>query len=154
MKARLNRLSLCGLGVALGAVLVSASAAWGQSSNPSIPPAMAGSLLMIVLVFGLASYVYMALALQTIAVKTNTANAWLGLGADCKCHPDVADRQEAVVVAHSLCDSHRQHRNRHYGVDGRGRSAAETKLVGDSGNRAVGQHGRARIFGLVRVSPV
>jgi hypothetical protein len=77
MKARLNRLSLCGLGVGLGAVLVSASAAWGQSSNQSIPPAMAGSILTIVLVCGLATYVYMALALQTIAVKTNTANPWL-----------------------------------------------------------------------------
>jgi hypothetical protein len=77
MNARLNRLSRSGLGVALGAVLVSASAAWGQSSSSSIPPALAGSILMIALVFGLAAYVYMALALQTIAVKTNTANAWL-----------------------------------------------------------------------------
>ena len=77
MKARLNRLSLSGLGVALGAVLVSASAAWGQSSNSSLPPAVAGSILTIVLVCAAATYVYMALALQTIAVKTNTANAWL-----------------------------------------------------------------------------
>jgi hypothetical protein len=77
MKARLNRLSLCGLGAALGAVLVSASAAWGQSSSSSIPPAMAGSILTIVLVCCLATYIYMALALQTIAVKTNTANPWL-----------------------------------------------------------------------------
>jgi hypothetical protein len=76
MKARLNRLSVSALGVALGAVLVSASAAWGQSSS-SIPPAMAGSILSVVLVFGVAAYIYMALALQTIAVKTNTANPWL-----------------------------------------------------------------------------
>jgi hypothetical protein len=82
MKARLNRLSLSGLGVALGAVLVSASAAWGQSSNSSIPPAMAGSILTIVLVFGLATYIYMALALQTIAVKTSTANADRGRAQD------------------------------------------------------------------------
>ena len=77
MKARLNRLSRSGLGVALGAVLVSASEAWGQSSSSSIPPAIASSILMIALVCGLAVYIYMALALQTIAVKTNTANAWL-----------------------------------------------------------------------------
>ena len=38
---------------------------------------MAGSILTIVLICGLATYVYMALALQTIAVKTNTANPWL-----------------------------------------------------------------------------
>jgi uncharacterized protein DUF5684 len=77
MKARLNRLSLSGLGVALGAILVSASEAWGQSSSSSIPPAIASSIFMIALVCGLAVYIYMALALQTIAVKTNTANAWL-----------------------------------------------------------------------------
>lgn len=77
MKARLNRLSRSGLGVALGAVLVSASEAWGQSFSSSIPPAIASSIFMIALVCGLAVYIYMALALQTIAVKTNTANAWL-----------------------------------------------------------------------------
>jgi hypothetical protein len=76
MKARLNRLPVCGL-VGLGAVLVSASAAWGQSTDSPIPPVMAGGLLMIVLFCGLAVYVYMALALQTIATKTSTANAWL-----------------------------------------------------------------------------
>ncbi|HEX3104302.1 MAG TPA: DUF5684 domain-containing protein [Terriglobales bacterium] len=77
MKARLNRLSLSGLGVALGAVFVSSSAAWGQSSSSSIPPALAGSVLMIALVCGFAAYIYMGLALQTIALKTNTANGWL-----------------------------------------------------------------------------
>jgi Family of unknown function (DUF5684) len=76
MKARLNRLSLSGLGVALGAVLMSASAAWGQSSD-AVSSAMAGGMLMIVLLCGVAAYIYMALALQTIAVKTNTANPWL-----------------------------------------------------------------------------
>lgn len=77
MKARLNRFGLSGLGVALSAVLLSAGAAWGQSSSSSIPPALAGSIMMIALVCGLAGYIYMALALQTIAVKTNTANPWL-----------------------------------------------------------------------------
>lgn len=75
MKARLNRWSWSGLGVASGAVL-SAGAAWGQSSS-SLPPAVAGSIFMIALVCGAAVYIYMALALQTIAVKTNTANPWL-----------------------------------------------------------------------------
>lgn len=76
MKARLNRLSLSGLGVGLGVILMSVSAAWGQSSD-AVPPVMAGGMLTIVLFVGLASYIYMALALQTIAVKTNTANPWL-----------------------------------------------------------------------------
>jgi hypothetical protein len=77
MKARLNRFGLSGLGVVSGGVLLSAGAAWGQSSSSSIPPAMAGTIFTILFICGLAAYIYMALALQTIAVKTNTANAWL-----------------------------------------------------------------------------
>jgi hypothetical protein len=34
-------------------------------------------MLMFILVIALAGYVYMALALQTIATKTNTENGWL-----------------------------------------------------------------------------
>ena len=38
---------------------------------------MSGGLLLFCLVFGLGFYIYMALALQTIATKTGTANEWL-----------------------------------------------------------------------------
>ena len=67
-------------------------------------------------------------------------------------HPQ--DRGPAGMVADPLHHSRRQHRDRNHGLDGRCRSAAETKLVGNSGYRAIGEHGRARIFGLVRVSAV
>ena len=40
-------------------------------------PAFAGGVLTAFLVIGAAVYVYMALALQTIARKTNTKNDWL-----------------------------------------------------------------------------
>jgi hypothetical protein len=75
MKARLNRLSLCGFGAFI--VLMSAGVASGQSSGEPVPPAMANGILMIASLCGVAAYIYMALALQTIAVKTNTANPWL-----------------------------------------------------------------------------
>jgi hypothetical protein len=38
---------------------------------------LAGGLLMAFLVIGAAVYIYMALAVQTIARKTNTKNDWL-----------------------------------------------------------------------------
>jgi len=76
MKARSGRLSLQGLSV-LVAVLISAGVGWAQSSDGAIPTALAGTMLMFVVVIALAGYVYMALALQTIATKTNTENAWL-----------------------------------------------------------------------------
>jgi len=76
MKARSGRLSLSDLGV-LMAVLILASAGWAQSSDEKVPAALAGTMLMFVVVVCLAGYVYMALALQTIATKTSTENAWL-----------------------------------------------------------------------------
>ena len=75
MKARLNRLALSGLGAF--AVLMSASVAWGQSSAGPAQPVIAGAALGYIVVCALAAYIYMALALQTIATKTMTANPWL-----------------------------------------------------------------------------
>jgi hypothetical protein len=74
MQVRFSRLSLLGLGAA---VLTSAPQVWAQSSNNTIPAALTGMLMLFVIVFGLAFYVYMSLALQTIATKTNTENPWL-----------------------------------------------------------------------------
>ncbi len=59
----------------LMAVLVPASAAFAQDGD-QVPTAALGGLLIVLLVVGLAAYVYMALALQTIAKKTNTENDW------------------------------------------------------------------------------
>ena len=75
MKARLNRLSLCGFGAF--AVLISAGVASGESSGGPAQPLIAGAALAYILVCALAAYIYVALALQTIATKTMTANAWL-----------------------------------------------------------------------------
>jgi hypothetical protein len=76
MKARSGRLLLSGL-IVLLAVLMSAGMAWAQSSDSPVSAALAGTMLMFVVVLCLAGYVYMALALQTIATKTSTENAWL-----------------------------------------------------------------------------
>jgi hypothetical protein len=75
MKARLNRLSLFVSGAFL--VLMSAGVASGQSSGGPAQPVIAGAALGYIVVCALAAYIYTALALQTIAVKTNTANPWL-----------------------------------------------------------------------------
>ena len=57
------------------ALLLSASNAFAEPNDA--PWAALGGLLVFLLLFALAGYVYMALALQTIAQKTNTENAWL-----------------------------------------------------------------------------
>jgi hypothetical protein len=79
MKVRFSLLSLAGLRIALVAVLMSAAAGLAQSSDTGAGPfaALTGVMLLFVVVFGLAAYVYLALALQTIATKTGTANEWL-----------------------------------------------------------------------------
>jgi hypothetical protein len=74
MQVRLSRLSLLGLSVA---VLMSARVAVAQSSDNALPAALTGVLLLCLIVFGLACYIYMSLALQTIATKTGAENAWL-----------------------------------------------------------------------------
>ena len=80
MKLRFSRLSLFGLGAALVAVLLSATAALAQDSSSSdgtMPAIFAGGMILFILIFAAAIYVYMALALSTIATKTHTENPWL-----------------------------------------------------------------------------
>jgi hypothetical protein len=58
----------------LAVTLLSASGACAQVNRS---PAAAGGSLVFLLLIGLAVYVYTALAVQTIAQKTNTENPWL-----------------------------------------------------------------------------
>jgi len=63
------------------AMLLPACVAFGQSDNAmagagGVFAALAG-MMTFLLIFGLAFYIYLALALQTIAQKTNTENAWM-----------------------------------------------------------------------------
>ena len=57
--------------------LLSASGAFAQDYRSPAATAMAGGTLVFFLLIGLAVYVYTALAVQTIAEKTNTENPWL-----------------------------------------------------------------------------
>ncbi len=79
MKSRPSILRLLGWAAALVVMLLPASLAFAQDdSGPSAAPflaAMAGFMMFFV-IFGLACYVYVSLAFQTIAKKTNTPNGW------------------------------------------------------------------------------
>jgi hypothetical protein len=80
MKLRFSRLSLSAMGAALVVMLLSATAVFAQDSSSSdgtMPALFAGGMLLFFLVFAAACYVYVALALSTIATKTNTENPWL-----------------------------------------------------------------------------
>jgi membrane-associated HD superfamily phosphohydrolase len=60
------------------AVLLSGGAALAQGSESAGPfAALTGLVLILSVGFIVAFWVYFALALQTIADKTNTANSWL-----------------------------------------------------------------------------
>lgn len=58
-------------------ILLSASGAFAQEARSPIAPALSAGILICALLIGLAAYVYIALAVQTIAEKTNTENSWL-----------------------------------------------------------------------------
>jgi hypothetical protein len=65
--------------IALGLPLLAVFAlkpALAQVDN-RVPVAALGSFLVFILIFAAAGYIYFALAIQTIAQKTNTENPWL-----------------------------------------------------------------------------
>jgi hypothetical protein len=74
MKARARILSRMGWLLTLAAILFTAIPAAAQDNR--IPTAMLGGFMFIFVIMCLVFYVYFALALQTIAQKTNTENAW------------------------------------------------------------------------------
>ncbi len=76
MKARTKLLSLLGSLLTLAAILFLALPASAQQDT-RIPTAIFGGFMFIFLIFCAVFYVYVALALQTIAQKTNTENPWL-----------------------------------------------------------------------------
>jgi len=61
----------------LAVTLLSASGAFAQEDRPHASPAMAGGTFIFFLLIVVAMYVYIALAVKTIAEKTNTENPWL-----------------------------------------------------------------------------
>ncbi len=78
MKARTRVFSLLGLFLVLIAVLLPVGRAMAQSSDDNRAAALlGGGVMMIALLIGLAAYVYIALAVQTIANKTHTENSWM-----------------------------------------------------------------------------
>jgi hypothetical protein len=61
----------------LAVALLSAGGAFAQDDQRAVAIAAASGFLIFILIFAAAMYVYMALAIQTIAQKTNTENPWL-----------------------------------------------------------------------------
>ena len=56
--------------------LLAARGVPAQGVDERAPIAFLGGFFLFFLVFGLAAYIYVSLALQTIANKTNTPNGW------------------------------------------------------------------------------
>ncbi len=79
MKKRILRLAgLWGLLLALGVVPTSALLAqMSDNEGAAAGIAVLGGMLFVLLAIVAVFYVYMSLALQTIAKKTNTENAWM-----------------------------------------------------------------------------
>lgn len=65
------------MGGVTGLLLLCSTAAFAQFSERAANAAIASTILLFVLGIALIGYLYIALALQTIANKTATPNAWL-----------------------------------------------------------------------------
>lgn len=77
MGARFGRFSRLGLTAGLVTVLLGSGEAFGQHSDNAFAAALAGTFMLFLLGMLLIGYIYIALALQTIADKTSTPNSWL-----------------------------------------------------------------------------
>jgi hypothetical protein len=99
--------------------------------------ALTGVFILCAIVFGLACYIYMSLALQTIAVKTNTENPWLAWNSDRQHYFDVNGGQETAVVASPVFHSPRESCYGDNRLDGRRRSSWEAELVGHHDDRSI-----------------
>lgn len=77
MKARTGVVSGLGLIAVVTAVLLPLSRALAQDNDSLAAAGLGVGIMMFCLFFAAIGYVYVALALQTIANKTNTANSWL-----------------------------------------------------------------------------
>jgi len=77
MKARTGVASGFGLIAVVTAVLLPLSRALAQDHDSLAAAGLGAGIMMFCLFFVAVGYVYVALALQTIANKTNTANSWL-----------------------------------------------------------------------------
>jgi magnesium-transporting ATPase (P-type) len=78
MKLRARVLRRLGWLLSVLCLLVPGSVAFAQEERGGAAAlAAAGAIIMVFFLIAAAFYVYMALALMTIAKKTNTANAWL-----------------------------------------------------------------------------
>src|SRR6266568_9692264 len=64
--------------LAIPGLLMTAGFCFGQDDERRTAAGLAilGGMLFVFLIFGAVFYVYLALALQTIAKKTNTEDAW------------------------------------------------------------------------------
>ncbi len=78
MKERMGVLSHMRWIAPLAMVVITAGQALAQdSNNPKLSAGLGAGILLMFFVFFVAVYVYMSLALQTIADKTKTENSWL-----------------------------------------------------------------------------
>jgi hypothetical protein len=147
LRPRMIRWLACAAAFIVMPILAGSAFAQSDSSGNFTAAAALGGFMVVFLIIGLAVYVYMALALQTIANKTNRKRL-AGLGPDNQHRPDVEHRKKAAVVDYSLLDSDRKHHRDCYRLDGNRRGPRETELVGDSVHRPGGAGGRARLSGL------
>jgi len=77
MRARLCRFSVFGAIVGFVTTLMWSGAALAQGSHNPAAALLGGTIFLFIMGLALVCYVYVALALQTIASKTATPNEWL-----------------------------------------------------------------------------
>lgn len=119
------------------------------AQDNSVSPGVLAGLGLIPLIIFAVIYVYVSLALQTIATKTNTANAWMAWIPIVNIFSDVEHCPKARVVVHPVPDTSCEPRDVNHRMDGDRRTAWQTELVGHHVDRAGHELDHAGLLGLV-----
>ena len=98
---RRSTLKVVALSVLASLALLAAVPVFADEPSGAQVAAM-GAVFLVMFVVAAAFYIYLALALQTIAKKTNTENAWWAWIPIIQHDPDVEYRQEAGLVDHPV----------------------------------------------------
>jgi hypothetical protein len=122
--------------------LASAGSLFAQDDNLRAPVAALGGMLVFLLIFCAAMYIYVALALKTIAEKNPHGKLLARLDPHRQRDFDVEYCQEADLVDHSVFHSIREHRGCRSDLDGRCGGAPKAQLVGHSGGYRSGHQSR------------
>ena len=149
---RRSTLKIVALSLLASLTLLTAVPVFADESSGAAGAMVAGAVFLVMFVVFAVFYIYLALAFQTIAKKTNTENAWWAWVPILQHLLMLNIAKKPVWWIILLLHPPRGHRDCDHRLDGHRRSPQQAKLVGNFDDRARSESDRPRLPGLVRLN--